>query len=220
MSTEEKEMVTHVMAVIDMSGSMSSLASDVRGGFNTYVAGLRDDTEMNYRMSVTVFDTYFISLGTDLPLDEIPEMTAANYAPRGMTALNDAIGRTIMDFEEKHGKLRKHERALVVIYTDGVENASRRYTTSLIKEMIAARQATKRWGFLFLGAGLDAFTTSDDYGIGRAHTIVVNQTSPGTNATYSGLIAGTHFYASGQSASVAAETVRTTEGVADEDVDQ
>lgn len=214
--SSDKAPVTHVLAIIDMSGSMSPLAEDVRGGFNQYLADLgKDDTD--YRMTVTVFDTEFESLAVDLPLDQVPQLDASNYRPRGMTALNDAIGKTIAEFEAKHGKVRKHERVLVVINTDGAENSSREYSTSQVKALIAERDKSDRWGFLFLGAGPEAFNTGDGYGL-RGQTIATAQSGVGTRSTYSGLTEASRGFSRGATSAETVHTVAATPGVVDPDV--
>src|SRR4051812_46903169 len=103
--TDEQPTTTHALMVIDMSGSMSALAQDVRGGFNEYLAALRADSGSDYRLTVTLFDHEFIPLAVDAPLADVPELTTENYRPRGNTALNDAIGRALAAFDLAHGKV-------------------------------------------------------------------------------------------------------------------
>jgi uncharacterized protein YegL len=212
--TDEKPTTTHVLMVVDMSGSMAGLAADVRGGFNEYVNTLKADTEMQYRLTVTVFDTEFISLAVDAPLADVPELDAVNYSPRGMTALNDAIGKTLAEFDAKHGKVKKTERVLVVIQTDGQENSSREFTTDHVKALIGEKDKSDRWAFIFLGAGPSAWTSGHAYGLGHS-TIATNQTGAGTRSTYSGLAMASASYSRGASAGETFSVLAETEGVAD-----
>ena len=217
MTKEDKTPVTHVLAVIDMSGSMGPLAPDVRGGFNTYLADLKADVDTTYRLTVTVFDTTFESLAVDLPLDEVPELDERNYRPRGMTALNDAVGKTLAEFDAKHGKVKKHEKVLMAIQTDGQENSSREFTAPQVKAMIEERDASDRWAFIFLGAGPEAFSTGNAYGLG-ASTIATDQSGIGTRSTYSGLTTASRSFSRGATAAETFATVRDTEGVVDQSV--
>lgn len=218
MSKQEiKPTTTHVLMVVDMSGSMSALAADVRGGFNEYVASLRADTEMDYRLTVTLFDTEFIPFEVDTPVGDVTEMTEKNYRPRGGTALNDAIGNTINTFDAKHGKVKKHERVLMVIQTDGYENSSREFQHHQVKALIAAKEQTGRWGFIFLGAGPDAWQQGNSYGLGSS-TLRTAHTSAGTSATYSGLATASGTYSRGGTVAETFTVLAETEGVADPDV--
>lgn len=215
-NSDEKQPVTHVLMVIDMSGSMQPLAEDVRGGFNEYVATLRADTATTYRLTVTAFDTEFIPLAVDTPLDQVPALDHANYHPRGMTALNDAIGKTLAEFDAKHGKVKKHEKVLVVIQTDGAENSSREFTTDQVKALIAEKDKSDRWAFIFLGAGPSAWSVGGSYGLGHS-TIATTQTRAGTRSTYSGLAMASAAYSGGASAGETFTVLAEADGVADPD---
>lgn len=216
-SDQQQPTVTHVLMVIDMSGSMGRLASDVRGGFNEYLNTLKADAAAEYRLSVTLFDHEFMPLTVDTPLADVPELDGTNYRPRGNTALNDAIGRALAEFDLKHGKVKKHERVLVVINTDGYENASREFTTAQIRDLIAEKDKSDRWSFIFLGAGPDAFAQGDSYGLG-AQTIATSQTGAGTRSTYSGIAVAAAGYSRGMSGLETVESLRSAPGVADPNV--
>lgn len=213
---EPKRAVTHVLVVVDMSGSMGPLAPDVRGGFNQFVESLRDDDQRDYRLTVTLFDTEFISLAVDAPLAEVPELTGANYRPRGMTALNDAIGKTIAEFDAKHGDLGDGEHVLMVVHTDGEENSSREFHTGLVKRMIADREGSGRWGFVFLGDGPDAWHAGRAYGMGHT-TVTTRHSGEGTRSTYEGLAAATKGYSRGASTAETVALLESTPGVVDPD---
>lgn len=212
--TDEKPTTTHVLMVVDMSGSMQPLAHDVRGGFNEHVKTLTADAEMNYRLTVCLFDTEFIPLAVDAALAAVPVLDASNYTPRGMTALNDAIGKTLTEFDAKHGKVKKSERVLVVIQTDGQENSSREFTTDQVKALIAEKDKSDRWAFIFLGAGPSAWSAGDSYGL-RGSTIATTQTGDGTRSTYSGLAMASASYSRGASAGETFSVLEATDGVAD-----
>jgi len=196
-----KPAIVHVIMVIDKSGSMHNLAEDVRGGFNRYIEDLRGeqgDEPVDYHVTVTLFDTDWDTLAINANLDSVPKLDRTNYAPGGSTALNDAIGNSIVDFERAKPTLKKRERVLMVIQTDGYENASREYTKADIKAMIEKRQEGGKWAFLYMGAGLDSFSEAHGYGL-RGQTIVIPNTAAGQSARYDSLSVGTRTYAGGSS---------------------
>lgn len=201
-------MTTHVLMVVDMSGSMYKLAEDVRGGFNQFIDSL-DATE-NYSFTVTVFDTEFISLCTAAPLSRVPRLDSHNYMPRGSTALLDAVGKTVLEFESKKTDLQKDDRVLVVVQTDGFENSSKEFLREVIADMIKEREATEKWSFVFLGAGPDTWQQAGAMGFQRANTVSYDHVA--TRSTYSGISRGTKSFASGQSVDVFAAEVATASG--------
>jgi len=207
--------VTHVLMVVDMSGSMFALANDVRGGLNGYIANLKNDGNY-YRMTITLFDTEFIPLVVDASLAEVPELTETNYYPRGSTALYDAIGHTLGGFQSKHGTLGKNERALVVIQTDGLENSSRDFSKDQVRKLIEDREQTDRWGFMYMGAGPSAWAEADKIGLGKFSSST-RQDSGGTRALYRGMASATRSYATGSSVGETVAVVTTTPGVVDQE---
>jgi hypothetical protein len=188
-----KKPITHVLLIVDMSGSMAGLAEDVRGGFNTYVHDLAKD-DGRYRITATVFDTEFEPLCVAAKLKDVPTMTEANYRPRGMTALLDAVGKTVTDFEAAT-TLADGERVLCVVQTDGAENSSREFNSARIAEMIREREATGRWSFIYLGAGQDAW--GQGQALGFAHNVNTGKSGAATRSTYSGIAAASATYAAG-----------------------
>jgi hypothetical protein len=160
---------THVLMVVDMSGSMSPLAEDVRGGFNTYIETLKEG-KGRYRVTATVFDTEFEPLCVASKLKHVPPLTTGNYMPRGMTALCDAIGKTITDFE-RLTTLGDDDRVLLVVQTDGEENASREFNATQVKALITERETGGKWVAVFLGANLDSISQAGSMGFTRQNTV-------------------------------------------------
>jgi hypothetical protein len=202
--TGKSKPTTHVLMCVDMSGSMATLAGDVRGGFNTYVADLAKDTA-RYRFTVTLFDTELIPLCVKVKPGDVPQLTAANYAPRGMTALLDAVGKTVTEFEAANPTLAEGDRVLLVIQTDGLENSSREFTFDSVKKLITEREAGGRWTVVYLGAGADTWNQAARMGVANRNYVNTAASSVGTRSSYSGLTSGTTAYAAGaQSVAVAA----------------
>ena len=90
-------------------------------------------------------------------------MTDRDYTVRGCTALLDAIGGAIHHIGKVHKYARSEdvpEHTLFIITTDGMENASRFYSSDRVKQMIQRQKAKFGWEFLFLGANIDAVENS------------------------------------------------------------
>ena len=133
-----KKDFNEIICILDRSGSMASVATDAIGGFNQF---LKDQKELPGEASLTVvlFDNKYELLHENTPINDVPDLNFKTYVPRGMTALLDAIGKTI----DETGKRLKNtpedqrpEKVIVSILTDGFENASCKYDKSKIKEMI------------------------------------------------------------------------------------
>lgn len=204
---------THVLLVVDKSGSMAHLAKDVCGGFNSYVDDLRADTDGRYRLTVALFDTRYDLIANAAELKDVPVLDSTTYKPRGMTALLDAIGKTITDFEATVPELGDGDRVLLVVQTDGEENSSREFATDAIRRLITDREAGGRWSCIFLGAGIDAWSTSRDLGFDHGSTISVDNSSHGTRSTYSGITRATQAFSRGASGAVVSGLIADEAGV-------
>jgi len=186
--------ITHVLMVLDRSGSMWSLAEDVRGGFNEYMKGLSLDTKNDYRVSVTLFSTEYRQLCENAPLDDVPVLDSTNYQTWGNTALYDAVGKTITEFKTVLGK---RDKVLMVIQTDGKENSSREFNASQVGSMIKAYEATGNWSFLYLGQGLDTWDQAARMGVSMDSYVNTRHDPNGVLRTYEALTIGTVALATG-----------------------
>ena len=181
-----KENLTEIVFILDKSGSMQPLVDDTIGGFNGYVESQKEEPGEAYLTTVMFDDNYEI-LYDHINIAEAPPLTAAQYRPCGMTALMDAIGRTIVSVGKRLADTPEEERpahVIFVITTDGMENASREFSRNQVKEMIQHQQDKYSWQFLFLGAGIDAYKEASSIGIGGAHAMSVAATSWGTQSAY------------------------------------
>jgi uncharacterized protein YegL len=157
----------HVLFVIDSSGSMATKADDVRGGFNAYVAQLREDATSAYRLTAVTFDTQVATLFTDVTLDQTPSLDEENYRPGGNTALYDALGVSLAELTSavhKDAKPYGEERVLVIVMTDGEENSSRRFTKEQVVGEMKRREEAGNWTFVYLGADQDAWAAAEGLG--------------------------------------------------------
>ena len=145
----------NISFILDESGSMYSGINDTIGGFNSYVAEIKGKP----KFTLTKFGG---KDGTVIPyknvkLSKVKPLTKDTYVPYGNTPLLDAIGKTIASLKGKR-------KVLMVIQTDGEENASVEFTGEQIKEMIEKKQKIG-WAFVFIGADIDAFSISRSFGI-------------------------------------------------------
>ena len=164
-----KKDYTHILIVLDASGSMSSIQDDIKGSFNEFLKKQREEPGM------TVFDLYQFSdeakrIVRSADLAEFHDDLMAKYVCTGCTALNDAVCSAIDTVGHEFADMPESERpehVLCVIITDGMENASREFTAKDVKDRIKHQQDVYNWDFQFLAANQDAFATGESIGLDR-----------------------------------------------------
>ena len=163
-----KENYLKIIFVIDESGSMQGTESDVIGGFNNFIEQQKTEHQGKITVSLYKFNSYWSRILNDLPIEEIRPLTNGDYTPGGLTALYDTIGNAITDIENqaKYSK-REHMASMVmmVIITDGQENASKEYDARKVKQMIQELEKSENWQFIYMGADLDNFADADILGL-------------------------------------------------------
>lgn len=155
--------LTYIAFILDRSGSMQSMTEEAIGGFNAFIEEQKKE-EGDARISLVLFDHEYSPVFSDIPAGEVPDLTREDYVPRGMTALLDAMGRTIDDLGDQLAALSEADRpgdVIVVTLTDGLENASNDYTREKVAEMIQHQQDTYSWEFIFLGASLESIKEAE-----------------------------------------------------------
>lgn len=163
----EEPAPVHVSFLIDRSGSMRGLASDVVGGFNGFVAEQRKQAG-GCRLTLVQFDSGdpFEVIYDAAPLAEVDDLTSDRYQPRGGTPLLDALGDLIESADRRLAGLDGAEDQVVVIFTDGYENASRRWSRSALFSAVEERKAAG-WTFVFMGANQDSYLEAGRLGFER-----------------------------------------------------
>jgi uncharacterized protein YegL len=146
---------THIICILDRSGSMSTLTESVISNFNTFLEEQKS-VEGKAKLTLVLFDDRYEVVYDEVKLKDVKPLTTDTYFTRGMTAMNDAIGRTVSS------KINK-KKAIVLIHTDGFENASTEYSAKAVKELVDKQK--EKWEFIFVGADIDAETVGNDLGI-------------------------------------------------------
>lgn len=154
--------LTEIAYILDRSGSMQSMQEPAVAAFNHFIK-TQLDVPGDARLTLVLFDDAYEVPVSAMPIQEVPQLTAATFVPRGNTALLDAIGRTIKETSQRIAALPAEQRpgkVIVTIFTDGMENASQEYTAKHIADLIRLYRDEKGWEFLFLAANQDAITSA------------------------------------------------------------
>ena len=159
--------MTELVFILDRSGSMAGLEKDTIGGFNSMLEKQRKEPG-NAVVSTVLFDNVSEVIHDRVEIANVPNLTEEAYFVRGCTALLDAVGGAIHHIGNIHKYARKEdvpEKTLFIITTDGMENASSRYTYDKVYHMISRQKEQYGWEFLFLGANIDAVAEAKRFGI-------------------------------------------------------
>lgn len=193
--TTSKVESNHIITILDRSGSMEPVAQDAIGGFNTFLKEqkkLKDKTTMGG----ILFDDQFEELyeGKKLPINDVPELTEKTFVPRGRTALYDAIGKGVRNYKNSIvGKKNLNEKVLVLIITDGAENASTEFKKKDVADLISY-QRTQNWQFIFMCSTEDALTVGADLGFAAGNTHKFQNTSDGNKKLFNKVAKATALY--------------------------
>ena len=181
--------LTEIVYILDRSGSMEGLEADTIGGFNSMMAKQKETGEKAL-VSTLLFDDECEVLHNRVSVDKVEALTDKQYYVRGCTALLDALGGAISHIGHIHKCTKKEyrpEKTVFVITTDGMENASRKYTYDKIQKMVKRQQEKYAWEFIFIGANIDAYTEAQRFGIRRDRAINYVSDEVGIAKEYKGV---------------------------------
>ena len=180
-----KENLTELVFILDKSGSMAGLESDTIGGFNAMIEKQKKLSGKCF-VSTIAFNSRSDVIHDRVNLEDIRPMTHEDYFVGGCTALVDALGGAIKHISNIHKYARKEDvpvNTMFVITTDGMENASRKYTAEKVREMVNSKKK-EGWEFIFIGANIDAVTTAANYGINCERAVNYHADKLGTKMLY------------------------------------
>ena len=181
-----KNNITELVFILDRSGSMAGFEADTIGGFNATIEKQKKQDGKVY-VSTVLFDNESKVIHDRVDISEIKPMTCEEYQVGGCTALLDAIGGAIHHIGNVHKYARAEdvpEHTIFIIKTDGMENASYRYSSREIKEKIQRQTEKYGWEFIFLAANIDAVETAERIGIRRERAANYRQTKKGVEKSY------------------------------------
>lgn len=184
-----KKNLTEMVFILDRSGSMQSLTSDTIGGFNSMIENQKNEQGEAY-VTTVLFNQYHDVVHNHVNISEVKPLTRFEYLAFGTTALLDAVGYTIDNIGERLAITPEEERpdkVIFVITTDGMENASKKYTKARVKEMIEHQQDKYSWTFMFLGANMDAVGEAASLGINTDFAKTYTANSVGTQSVYTSM---------------------------------
>ena len=182
-----KENLTELVFILDKSGSMHGLEADTIGGFNSLIEKQKKE-DGKALVTTVLFDDKTEVVHDRVDLEYIRNMTSEQYVTGGTTALLDAVGSAVSHIRKIHKYIRPEDvpaKTLFIITTDGMENASRRYTYDKVKKLIKHQNEKHGWEFIFLGANIDAAETAVSMGISRDRAADYISDHEGTALNYS-----------------------------------
>jgi Mg-chelatase subunit ChlD len=178
--------LTDITYIIDRSGSMQPLANDAIGGFNKFL----DDQQKapgEATLSLVLFDHEVLVPYHGVPIKEVKPLDGKTYQPRGSTALLDAVAIAIDRTGDRLKVMKEEDRpekVMVIIMTDGHENASTDITRAELKAKIEHQEKAYSWNFVFMGANQDSFAAAVKLGIRADMAANFAPSSVGTQEGY------------------------------------
>jgi len=181
-----KTNLTWIVMVLDKSGSMSSIKSDVIGSFNTFI-NEQKKVEGEASASLLLFDSKMNQVYENVNIKEIQKLNESTYVPSNCTALYDAIGTSLKSTKEKIKILsdeQKPESVIFVIITDGMENSSHIYNKEYVFNKIKKREEKDSWKFIYMGANQSAYAEGGKIGIKKFNTVTYTPDSNGIKVAF------------------------------------
>lgn len=182
-----------IICILDRSGSMQPVTGDTIGGYNSFIEKQRQE-KGQAEVTTVLFDDKYEMIAEAVDIKKVPKLTSEVYYARGMTALLDAVGRTIMStvghMEEK-GICPARRRVLFLIMTDGQENNSREYTKDRVKSMVETASKEYKWEFVFMGANIDSVAEAGAIGIKADRAMDYSHDAAGVRRSFDSMSAAT-----------------------------
>lgn len=180
-----KKDLTRMIFVLDKSGSMSGLEKDTIGGFNSLIEKQRKESG-EAKVTTVLFNDKVTFVHDNADIKDVPLLTTKEYYVCGCTAMLDAIGTVIKKAETDDATTSENEKAektVVIITTDGMENASKEFSYENVRKLIDAKKEDG-WEFIFLGANIDVESEASKLGIDKDKSVTYRCDSQGVETNY------------------------------------
>jgi uncharacterized protein YegL len=187
-----KQNYSHLVFILDRSGSMASIESETIEGFNKLIAD-QQAGEGEATLTLALFDDQYELIHDFVNIKNVPKLGNETYSARGFTALRDAVGKTINSVGNKLANMKEEDRpskVVVTIMTDGAENQSREFSAAQIKEMVEHQKSKYNWQIILIGANIDSITVGGELGVTQAQSYSYKASAVGTRNLYSSVSAG------------------------------
>ena len=175
-----------IVCILDRSGSMQALTGDTIGGYNSFIEKQKQESG-KAEVTTVLFNNRYQKITDAMDLQEVPELTKKEYYASGTTALLDAVGSTITDMLGKmdsQGICPAKRRVLIMIMTDGLENASVEYNKASVKSMIEQTTKDYNWNYIFMGANIDSVAEATSIGISASRAANYSHNSEGVERSF------------------------------------
>lgn len=178
--------LTEIIFILDKSGSMESIRKETIDGFNMFLANQKELLS-DIDVTAVLSNNYIEILYNGSNIDEVKKLTYDNYIPGGTTALYDAIGFTLIKVGQRLSdtfETSRPSKVIVVIMTDGLENASKNYNKKMIRDMIKHQKDKYSWEFIFLGANFDAEKFAEEISIEKENAATFDYSKDGMEMNF------------------------------------
>lgn len=176
-----KQKTQHVIAILDRSGSMGSSISDVIGGYNAYIDDVAKDKTTKTLISLYTFNENVTCVERKSTIANATRLTHATFKASGTTALYDAIGTALTEFDA--GAKKQHKNGVLFIFTDGMENSSRQYSSDAVRELIKSKEGLG-WTVIYMGTDHNAWSSSSKIGVRQGNTLTFARGAMGQSMSY------------------------------------
>lgn len=181
MNLRQDKKIVHVGIALDESGSMLGIKKETLDGLNEQIQELKKHSNINSTVTLVTFSgpQDVKTIYRAKPVSEITEISDKDYNPDGMTAMYDGTARLFNELKQSVDD-NENTTYLILVVSDGQENASVEYTSAKIASMVKERQDTKRWTISYIGANQDLTKVVDNFGLSSSNVLAFAASSTGS----------------------------------------